>query len=74
MIRVIRIPVVLTLMAVGLAACGSTPGERAVTGAGIGAGAGLIVDAPVTGAVIGGAVGGLTDKDDLDLGEPIWEW
>jgi hypothetical protein len=31
---------------------------------------------PVTGAVIGGVVGGaagaVTDKEDIDLGKPVW--
>jgi hypothetical protein len=31
---------------------------------------------PATGAVVGGAVGAatgaLTDKDDVDLGKPVW--
>ncbi|MEM7497517.1 MAG: hypothetical protein AAF371_05940 [Pseudomonadota bacterium] len=60
-----------------LAACGNTPGERALTGAGIGAGvgaaAGAIGGAPgvgaAAGAAAGGAIGGLTDRADLDLGD-----
>ncbi len=47
----------------GLAACGSEPGERAVSGAAIGAGAGAIIGAatgtPATGAAIGAGVGAL---------------
>lgn len=35
----------------GLTACGSSTGDRALSGAGIGA---------------------ATDKDDIDLGKPIW--
>jgi hypothetical protein len=31
----------------------------------------------VTGAIVGGAAGGatgaLTDEDDIDLGDPIWD-
>lgn len=66
----------------GLAACGDTAGERGLTGAGIGAGAGaaggaLLGGSPATGAILGGAAGGaagaLTDKDDIDLGDPFWE-
>lgn len=65
-----------------LAACGNQPGERALSGAGIGAGTGAVGSAilgadPLTGALIGGAVGaaagGLTDKDDINLGKPIWK-
>lgn len=47
---------------VGLAACGSDPGTRAVTGGLMGAGAGAGISAltggrPATGALIGGGVG-----------------
>ena len=49
-------------LALSLAACGDTWGERAVTGGGIGAGSGAVIGAvtglgPLTGALIGGAVG-----------------
>lgn len=59
-----------------LAACGNTPTERGLSGAGIGAGVGAVGSAvtggsPWTGAVIGGVVGGatgaMTDKDDINL-------
>jgi len=64
-----------------LAACGNTQSDRALSGGGIGAGVGAAGAAvtganPVTGAVIGGAVGAatgaLTDRDDVDLGKPVW--
>ncbi len=64
-----------------LAACGTMPGERAVSGAALGAGAGAAIGAvtggsPGTGAAIGalagGAVGGLTDPCTLNLGDPAW--
>jgi len=63
-----------------LGACGNTPGERAVSGGGIGAGAGalggLIFGAPLEGALIGGAVGAgtgaLTNRNQINLGRPIW--
>ncbi len=63
-----------------LGACGSSTSDRALSGAGIGAGAGALggalVGRPVEGALIGGAVGGatgaLTDKDQIDLGKPVW--
>ena len=57
------------VMALGLAACGNTPGQRAVSGGLLGAGGGAAVGAatggsPLTGAVIGGvggaAVGAVT--------------
>lgn len=73
--------IAVCLMVIGLAACGTSKTDRAISGAGIGAAAGAAGSAvtggsPVTGAIIGGAAGGaagaLTDKDDVDLGEPVW--
>jgi surface antigen len=64
-----------------LSACGTTSGDRALSGAGIGAGTGAALGAVTgmgvgTGAVVGGAVGAaagtLLDKDDVDLGKPVW--
>ncbi len=57
----------------GLAACGETPGDRAVSGAALGAGTGAIIGAatgtPATGAAIGAGVGAVagaatTPRDD----------
>jgi osmotically inducible lipoprotein OsmB len=65
-----------------LAGCGDRPGERAVSGGAIGAGAGAVGGAimggnPAAGAVIGGAVGaaagGLTKPKDINLGKPVWK-
>ena len=65
-----------------LTACGTTPEERGVSGAGIGAGAGAIVGAvtgltvvegAVLGAVAGGLTGALTDEEDVNLGKPAWK-
>jgi hypothetical protein len=65
-----------------LGACGTSTSDRVLSGAGIGAAAGAVGSAITggdagTGAVIGGAaggvVGGVTDKDDVDLGDPIWD-
>lgn len=64
-----------------LTACGNTKSDRALSGAGLGAGTGALVGAAtggsaVTGALIGGAggaaAGALTDKDDINLGRPVW--
>ncbi len=53
------------LLGIFLAGCGTDPGERALTGGGIGAGAGAVGGAllganPVAGALIGGGVGAVT--------------
>ena len=58
-----------------LAACGTTKSERGLSGASIGAGVGLLggPGGVLVGAAVGGSVGYLTDKEDLYLGEPIWE-
>ncbi|MEI8397483.1 MAG: hypothetical protein WCF85_22430 [Rhodospirillaceae bacterium] len=74
-----RTAVVLFSLCV-LGACGNSTGDRAVSGAGIGAGlgalGGFMVGAPLEGALIGGAVGAgtgaLTNRDQINLGRPIW--
>ena len=50
------------LLVLSLAACGNTPGQRALSGGAIGAGGGAAVGAvtggnPLTGALVGGAGG-----------------
>ncbi|MBF0270352.1 MAG: hypothetical protein HQL44_17360 [Alphaproteobacteria bacterium] len=63
-----------------LTACGSSTGDRAISGGGIGAGVGalggFLVGAPIEGALIGGAVGAgtgaLTNENQINLGKPIW--
>lgn len=66
---------ILAVMLTGLAACGSSTGDRALSGAGIGAGTGALVGGPVgalVGGVAGGTAGAVTDEEDVDLGEPVW--
>ena len=67
--------------AILLSACGTTTGDRGLSGAGIGAGAGAVVGAVTglsilegvaLGAVAGGLAGALTDADLINLGDPIW--
>lgn len=74
--------IVTGAMVVALAACGSMPEERAISGSAIGAGAGAALGAVTgmsvaTGALIGAATGalagGLTHKDQINLGEPAWK-
>ena len=64
------------ISALALGACGNTKGERALSGAGIGAGAGAVGTAitggnPWAGAAIGGVAGGVvgavTKKDQINL-------
>ncbi len=64
----------LLLTTLACAACGTTSGERGVTGAGLGALGGAAVGAPAVGAVTGAAAGVFTESDDIDLGEPVWDW
>lgn len=68
--------VLTTALILPLAACGDTKGERAVTGAGIGAGIGAAGAALTGGSILGGAViggvagaatGALVDEDVIDL-------
>ena len=72
----------LTALCLTLAACGTTRGERAVSGAGIGAATGAAATVftggnTAAGAVVGGAVGAavgvLTGRDDVNLGKPAWK-
>jgi osmotically inducible lipoprotein OsmB len=71
----------ITLLAAPLGACGTTTGDRTVSGAGLGAAGGAAVGAlaggsAVTGALIGAAAGGVTgaatSSNDVDLGKPVW--
>jgi len=78
----IRNFVIGTAMASALiiAGCGTTPGDRAVSGGLLGAGAGAAIGSVAgsagKGALIGGiagaAIGALSDPCDLDLGTPYW--
>lgn len=64
-----------------VAGCGTNPGDRAVSGALIGAAGGAVIGAAAgnpgmgaaVGAVAGGVVGAATDPCDLNLGDPAWK-
>ncbi len=64
-----------------LSACGQTPTDRALSGAGIGAAGGAllgsVVGAPGIGAMAGTAIGATagaaTDQSQVYLGKPIWK-
>lgn len=77
----LRTAMVLTLGLSLLAACGTSPTDRAISGGGLGAAAGATGSAltggnPATGALIGGAAGAaagaLTNPNDVYLGRPFW--
>ena len=62
--RLIAVCLVMGGLATGVSACGTTPGERALSGGAIGAGGGAIIGAASgghagTGALIGGGIGAL---------------
>lgn len=72
---------VLTALAISVAGCGYSQGDRALSGGLLGAGGGAIIGGaafgnPAAGALIGGAAGALggaaTSGRDINLGRPIW--
>lgn len=71
---------VVLVAGLALAGCGETKSDRALSGGALGAAGGAAVGAmtgsPLTGALIGGAggaaAGALTNKNDIDLGKPVW--
>jgi osmotically inducible lipoprotein OsmB len=79
--RAIATGLLLSSLTLALAACGRTPGDRALSGGLLGAGAGAAVSAVTggglaTGAVIGGALGAVggavTSPGSVNLGRPAW--
>ena len=73
---------VLCAAALMIAACGTTPQERGISGAGIGAAGGAIIGAltgltvlqgALIGTGLGAAAGVFTDEKKLNLGEPLWK-
>lgn len=70
----------LSVALLALAACGERQSDRALSGAGLGAAGGAIggalVGAPALGAGLGAAggaaIGGFTDRNQIDLGRPVW--
>jgi osmotically inducible lipoprotein OsmB len=66
----------IAVISLFLAACGTAEEDRALTGAGIGAAGGALVGGPVgalAGAGVGAGTGTVTEEEDIDLGEPIWD-
>jgi len=73
--------ILATVAALALSACGTTQGDRALSGGLIGAGAGAAIGSlsgnvgagAVIGGVAGAAVGAATDPCTLNLGDPVWK-
>ena len=71
----------VSVAALALSGCGTNPGDRAVSGGLLGAGAGAVIGAATGNAAAGAAIGGVTgavvgaatDPCDLDLGKPFWK-
>jgi osmotically inducible lipoprotein OsmB len=73
--RIVLVTALLFSSALG--GCGSSTGDRAASGAAIGAGGGALagwaLGSPALGALAGSAaVGGLTSPDQINLGKPVW--
>jgi len=70
----------IVIVALALAGCGTSVGDRGLSGAGIGAASGAAIGAmvgnPLVGAAIGagaGAVTGVvTSPSHVNLGKPVW--
>lgn len=78
----VRSASMLCAAALLIAACGTTPQDRGISGAGIGAAGGAIIGAltgltvlegALIGTGLGAAAGVFTDEKKLNLGEPIWK-
>lgn len=68
-------------LCVALAACGTTPQDRTLGGAGVGAAAGAavgavsslsVVEGALIGAAAGALTGALTNESQVNLGSPPW--
>ncbi|HZB91251.1 MAG TPA: hypothetical protein VE397_07415 [Stellaceae bacterium] len=77
-----RFTIILVLAGLGLSGCGTSAGDRGLSGAAIGAGAGAvgaaILGGPVAAvALIGAGAGALTGvatkPSAVDLGKPVWD-
>ena len=72
----------VTAAALSLGACGTSGGDRALSGGAIGAAAGAgigalvtgiaVVPATIVGAAIGVGAGALTSSEQIDFGKPVW--
>ncbi len=79
--RQIQRSLIVMALAAGLAGCGYTTGDRALSGGGIGAAGGAAIGAltgtsvlggAAIGGVAGAATGALTSPNTVNLGRPAW--
>jgi len=65
----------MALAATLLCGCGTAAGDRGLSGAGIGAGIGIIGGPPgvILGGVIGAGAGMLSKPSQVNLGKPAWK-
>ena len=70
-----RVLALAILTAVLLSGCGTTKGDRGLSGAGIGAGIGVLGGPPgmLVGGAVGAVVGMATRPDTVNLGQPAWK-
>ena len=80
MVRIMSVGMLVAALA--LSGCGTTPGDRGLSGAGIGAAGGAVAGALLGGpvlaaAAIGAGAGALTglatSPSNVNLGRPIWD-
>ena len=71
--RFVKLLCLMTIAAT-VSACGTTDGDRGLSGAGIGAGVGALAGPPgvVVGGLVGAGVGMATEPQTVNLGEPVW--
>jgi osmotically inducible lipoprotein OsmB len=69
------ITLIICACTLALSGCGTTTGDRGLSGAGIGAGIGIIGGPPgiVIGGAIGAGVGIVTSPRRVNLGRPVWK-
>jgi hypothetical protein len=70
-----RVILTATVGALLLSGCGTAAGDRGLSGAGIGAGIGVIGGPPgiLVGGVIGAGVGLVSKPSQINLGHPAWK-
>jgi len=70
-----RILAIAILTSVLLSGCGTTAGDRGLSGAAVGAGIGIIGGPPgmLIGGAIGAGVGMATTPSQINLGKPVWK-